>query len=127
MIDWFTWLQLGVALVAGLLALVAGLVGRTPSDLTVGGLALVLLLHLVQLPVSLVGSFAGNPPQGDAVEYWLYWGTALLVLALAGLWALLERDRWSTVILGAAGLTLAVMLWRMQVIWSGAAPVLGAQ
>ena len=33
-------------------------------------------------------------------------------------WALLERSRWSTVIMGIAGLAVAVMVWRMQVIWS---------
>jgi hypothetical protein len=33
-------------------------------------------------------------------------------------WALLERSRWSTVIMGVATLAVAVMVWRMQVIWT---------
>ncbi len=34
------------------------------------------------------------------------------------IWALLERSRWSTVILGVIALAVAIMLWRMQVIWT---------
>lgn len=126
MIEWFTWLQAGIAVLAGLICLIAGLAGRTPSDYTVGSVALVLLLHLVQLPVSIVQSFNGNPAVGDPVEYWMYWAAALLVLLLALAWALLERDRWATVVLGIAGLTLAVMVWRMQVVWANGAPLFGA-
>ena len=32
--------------------------------------------------------------------------------------ALLERSRWSTVVLGVGALAVAVMLARMQIIWS---------
>lgn len=125
MIEWFSGVQIGVALAAGLFCLIAGLRGRTPSDYTVGSIALVALLHLAQLPVSIFQSFSGNPAIGDPVEYWMYWAAALLVLLLALAWALLERDRWATVVLGVAGLTLAVMVWRMQVVWSGISPLLG--
>lgn len=36
----------------------------------------------------------------------------------AVLWALMERSRWSTVILGVAALAIAIMVWRMHVIWT---------
>jgi hypothetical protein len=39
----------------------------------------------------------------------------------AAIWAIVERSRWSTVVLGAAALTVAVMLVRMQQIWTGVA------
>ena len=40
MILWFTYVEVIVAVAAGLLCIVAGLAGRRPSDLTVGSLAL---------------------------------------------------------------------------------------
>ena len=36
----------------------------------------------------------------------------------AVLWALMERSRWSTVILGVAAIAVAIMVWRMHVIWT---------
>ena len=53
MIEWFTWVQLAVAVAAGLLCLVLGFAGRVPSDLTIGALALVELLLVVQLVVAI--------------------------------------------------------------------------
>jgi hypothetical protein len=41
---------------------------------------------------------------------------ALLPLA-GGFWALIDRTRWSTVILGVICLAVAVMLYRMEQIW----------
>ena len=48
MIEWFAWVQVGVAVVAGVLCLTLGFAGRVPSDLTNGALVLVELLLLVQ-------------------------------------------------------------------------------
>lgn len=118
MILWFTILQIVVAVVAGVFGLVAGLVGRRPSDYTVGALALVELLLVVQVIVAIVAPVTGNPPTGDLLEFWVYLVSAALLPIGAVLWALMERSRWSTVILGVAALAIAVMVWRMQVIWT---------
>ncbi|KAA0961262.1 hypothetical protein FQ142_10520 [Microbacterium sp. ANT_H45B] len=118
MILWLTLAQVAVAVIAGLFCLVAGLAGRRPSDYTVGALALVELLLLVQVVVAIVAPFAGNPPTGDLLEYWVYLVSAVLLPIGAVLWALMERSRWSTVILGVAGLAVAIMVWRMHVIWT---------
>ena len=41
-----------------------------------------------------------------------------IILPLAGgFWALVERNRWSTVILGGVCLAIAVMVYRMGQIW----------
>ncbi len=72
MILWFTLTQVGVAVLAGLIAVVAGLVGRRPSDLTVGALALIEVLLIVQIVIALVSPFAGNPPTGSLLEFWTY-------------------------------------------------------
>lgn len=118
MIEVFTIVQVAVAVAAGLLCLVLGLAGRRPSDLTVGALALVELLLLAQVVVALIAPSVGNPPTGSALEYGVYLFSAVLLPPAAVFWALIERSRWSTVILGVAALSVAVMVWRMQVIWT---------
>ena len=118
MILWFTILQIAVAAAAGVFCIVAGLAGRRPGDVSVGALALVELLLIAQVVVAIVAPLAGNPPTGDLIEYWVYLVSAVLLPIGAVLWALMERSRWSTVILGVAALAIAIMLWRMQVIWT---------
>ncbi|MFE6733999.1 hypothetical protein [Microbacterium sp. NPDC057650] len=118
MILWFTIVQIALACASGLFCLIAGFAGRRPSDWTVGSLAVVELLLLVQVVVAIIAPLAGNPPSGDLLEFWVYLVAAVL-LPLGGVaWALLERSRWSTVILGVVGFSLAIMLWRMQTIWT---------
>nr|WP_201469508.1 hypothetical protein [Microbacterium hydrocarbonoxydans] len=118
MILWFTIVQVIVAVAAGSFCLVLGLVGRRPSDFSVGALALVELLLIVQVVVAIVAPLAGNPPTGDLLEYWVYLVSAVLLPVGAVLWALMERSRWSTVILGVAAFAVAIMVWRMHVIWT---------
>ncbi len=118
MIEWFAIVQVAVAVAAGLLAAVLGLAGRRPSDLTVGAMALILVLLLAQVVVAIVAPLVGNPPSGSALEFWVYLVSAVLIPPASVVWALIERSRWSTVIMGIAALSVAVMVWRMQVIWT---------
>lgn len=118
MILWFAYVQVIVAAVAGLLCVGLGLAGRRPSDLTVGSLALVELLLVAQVVIGIVAPLAGNPPSGSLLEFWVYLVSAVLLPPAAVAWALIERSRWSTVIMGVAAMSVAVMVWRMQVIWT---------
>lgn len=118
MILWFTVVQISVACAAGLFCLIAGLAGRRPSDWTVGSLLLVELLLIVQVVVAIIAPLAGNPPTGDLLEFWVYLIAAVLLPVGGIAWALLDRTRWSTVVLGVVGLSLAIMMWRMQSIWT---------
>lgn len=118
MIEWLTWLQVAVASLAALLCFALGLAGRAPNDLTIGATALVEVLLVVQLVFALLAPLAGNPPTGNAIEYSLYLGAALLLPPLAVFWALVERTRWSTVVLGVACFSIAVMVYRMHQIWT---------
>lgn len=118
MIEWFTWLQLGVAGLAGLLCIILGLAGRKPNDLTMGATALVELLLIVQLFVAIAAPFTGNTATGSVLEFYTYLVSAILVPVAAVAWALIERSRWSTVILGVAGLGVFVMVYRMWQIWT---------
>ncbi|GAA4483671.1 hypothetical protein [Microbacterium panaciterrae] len=118
MILWFTVIQLAVAVAAGLLCVILGLAGKRPNDWAVGSLALIEVLLIVQVVMAIVSPFSGNPAQGDPLEYGVYLVSAVLLPIGGVIWALLERSRWSTVIMGAVALSLAVMIWRMQVIWT---------
>lgn len=118
MILWFTIVQVIVASAAGVLCIVLGLAGRRPSDLTVGSLALLELLLIAQIVIAIIAPMVGNPPTGSILEFWVYLVSAALLPPAGVVWALLERSRWSTVIMGVAALAVAVMVWRMQVIWT---------
>ena len=117
MIEWFEFVQIGVATVAGLLCLALGVAGRKPNDYTLGATALVGILLVIQLVVSLFAPLAGNLPTGSGLEFWVYLVSAVLIPPAAIFWALIERDRWSTAILGVGCLAVAVMLYRMGQIW----------
>ncbi len=121
MIEWFTWLQLAVAVLGGVLCLALGLAGRKPNDLTLGAVALVELLLIAQLVVALVAPAIGNYPTGSVLEFYTYLISALLLPVAAAFWALIERSRWSTVILGVACLSVGVMVYRMLQIWTASA------
>lgn len=118
MIDWFTTLLVIVASIAAVLGVILGLLGRVPGDLVMGATALVFVLLLVQLGISIVAPLAGNHPTGSLLEFWVYLVSATLLPAAGGFWALLERSRWSTVILGIANLSVAIMAYRMWQIWT---------
>ena len=117
MIEWLTWVQVIVATAAGLLCLGFGIAGRPPADLTLGSLLLVELLLLAQLVAAVVAPLVGNEASGNLVEFYVYLVSAILIPPLAVLWGLVERSRWSTVVLGVAALAVAIMVWRMNVIW----------
>ena len=118
MIDVFTLILVGTATLVGVLCVVLGLVGRKPADLTILGLVLVEVLLLAQVVIAIVAPAVGNPPTGNLGEFWVYLGTACLIPPAAIVWALTERTRWSTVVLGVAALAIAVMAYRMNQIWN---------
>jgi hypothetical protein len=113
----FTIVQVVVAALAAVLCVVLGLAGRRPNDITLGATLLVELLLIAQLVVALVAPAAGNPSRGSVLEFYVYLVTALIIPPLGIVWALIERTRWSNVVLGIAGFAIAVMVYRMYQIW----------
>ena len=51
------------------------------------------------------------------LEFYIYLVSAIILPPVAVLWALVERTRWSTVVLGVVSLAIAVMVYRMNAIW----------
>ena len=119
MIDVYTFILIAVATLSGVLCVVLGLAGRKPADLTILATALVELLLLAQVVIAIVAPLVGNPPTGNLLEFWMYLVTGCLMPPAAIAWALSERgSKWSTVVLGVAGLAIAVMTYRMHQIWN---------
>lgn len=118
MIAGYTIALVGVSVLAGLLCVGLGLAGRKPADLSILSLVLVEVLVLAQIVIALIAPAVGNSPTGNPAEFWVYLITAALIPPLAVLWALTDRGRWSTVVLGVGALAVAVMAYRMHQIWT---------
>lgn len=123
MLDWFYPVLLGSITASGLLLVAMGLVGRPPSGVSLLIIALVEFLLLMQLVASITVTVLGERAATSTLEFFGYLITALFVPPVAAAWAVLERSKWSTVVLGAAALTVAVMVVRMQQIWTGVLPL----
>ena len=119
MFEWAYQAQFALAIAAGLFCIFLGLINRPPSWWSVGAVALVEGLLLVQLTVTIAVVISGGQAKGDTIEFFGYILTALIIPPAAVGWAIVDRGRWSTVVLGVSALTIAVMLARMWQIWSG--------
>lgn len=118
MIDGYSYVQIALVLIAGLLCLGLGFGGAKPNDFSLGATAVVEVTLLIQIPIAIAAPLLGNEPTGSLGEFWAYLVTAILMPPLAVGWALLDRSRWSTVVLGVVNLAIAVMVWRMLQIWN---------
>lgn len=117
MVEWFVWVQIVIAVLAGVAAIVVGFAGMKPNDYTLGATLLVEALLLVQLVMAVIAPFVGNVATGSALEFWIYLVSAILIPPAAVMWGLIERNRWSSVVLGVACLSIAIMVYRMSQIW----------
>jgi hypothetical protein len=118
MILGFTFVLVGAALLAGVLCVLLGLAGRKPADVSILSLVAVEVLVLAQIVIALIAPAVGNTPTGNPAEFWVYLLTAAIIPPLAVVWALTDRTRWSTVVLGVGALAVAVMAYRMHQIWT---------
>lgn len=119
MIPWLYSGQLFIATAGGIICLLLGLARRKPSGLSIGVLAVIQIALVVQLIASIALVISGERAKLDSAEFFAYLIVALMIPLAAAFWALIERTRWSTVIMGVAALTVAVMLVRMSQIWTG--------
>lgn len=117
MILWYGIITITVALIAAVVCVVEAAKKRQPNDYTLGATLLVAILLLVQIIMSIVAPLAGNPPVGDLLEFWMYLIVAFALPIGAGFWALIDRTRAANLVLAVVGLAVAVMTYRMLVIW----------
>lgn len=113
------YLSLGV----GAIQIILGFFGRKPGQPEILMSMAVLSGLAVQLLVSTLLAISGERAAMSTIEFFGYLLVAMIVKVAAGFWALAEKTKWSTVILGASSLTVSVMLVRMLQIWSGVSPL----
>jgi hypothetical protein len=90
-----------------------------PGNLTVAGQALIEIGLLALLITAIVLVSGGQQAKTSTVEFFAYLVGALIIPLAAVFWSLVERTRWSNVVLGVSGLAIVVMLVRMHQIWTG--------
>jgi hypothetical protein len=119
MLELFFQVEAWSAFAVGLILIGFGLAKRKPSLISLGALAFVQVGLLVQLISSIILVVGGARAKTDTIEFFAYLLVALIVPLGAAFWALIERTRWSTFVLGVGSLTVAIMLVRMHQIWFG--------
>jgi hypothetical protein len=119
MIAAFAFVIVGVASLAALVGLWVFIRAQGPNDYSLGTTLLVAVLLVVQVVWAIVAPFSGNPAVGDALEFWLYLIVALALPIGAIVWALVDRTRWSNLVLAVVNIAVAVMTLRMLLIWGG--------
>ncbi|WP_430593379.1 hypothetical protein [Humidisolicoccus flavus] len=117
MIAWLMIAQAVAVAVLGTVLLVAGFAKAKMADWVLVIAALVEVTLIVQVIASIIAPIAGNGPTGDLFEYWIYLVSALLIPPAAVIWGLIDRGRWSVVVIGVAMLSVAIMVYRMHQIW----------
>ena len=122
MVELLFYLVLFQTTAIGAVLVLLGLFGVKPIGYLVLVFATIEASLLIQLAVSVGIVVAGSQAALSTIEYFGYLLVALLVPLAGAAWALMERTRWSTVILGATALTVSVMLLRMWQIWYGSYP-----
>ncbi|NYE96709.1 hypothetical protein FHU41_002959 [Psychromicrobium silvestre] len=115
---WFI-ASLVVGLASTVICFGAAALKKGPNDVTILSVAAVELFLLVFLVASIVRQGGGEQIQGEPWEFWGYLITAVVIPIGGVWWSLLERSRWSNVVLGSVGLIAIVMMYRMNQIWFG--------
>lgn len=118
--DPFFWTGAAVCAVSLTVCLVAAVTKRYPGDAAILSVAAVELFILVFGVGAAIRQSTGQPVRGEPWEFWGYLVTALVLPIVAFWWAVLDKSRWSNVVLAAVPVTVFVMLFRMEQIWNGA-------
>ncbi len=92
---------------------------RLPDNPLLIAVAVVELLLLAQAVIGVILLIGGGKP-GSMATYLAYLIGCLIVLPIGTFWALAERSRSSTAILGIACLAIPVMVLRLHEVWRGA-------
>lgn len=120
MIDVLAYVVMGLALVATAWGITTGALNKAPGQAQIVFAALVALITIVQSVIAAVKLGLGYRPDELATTIGYLIGIVLLV-PVAGLWALAERTRYSGYVLAVAAFAVLAMTLRLQVLWSAGA------
>ncbi len=111
---WF----MGIAFAIGAINLLLGLFGLKLKTASLVATGVVELLVIGQLFVAIFVLAGGAASKGSIFEFFGYLLVALVVPVAGAFFALVEKTKNATIILGLAGVTISVMLLRMWTIWN---------
>ncbi len=92
-----------------------------PADSSILSLAAVELYLVAYGVYAGFRQAAGASIAGEGWEFWGYVLTALLLPAGVFIWAMIDKTRWSNLVMSFVGPVVFVMIYRMEEIWWGAA------
>lgn len=107
------------ALVLAAFGVVSTVRGRAPGLVLLAGAAALELALLAQVALAALMLAGGARPEQTGL-FVAYLVGGLLLLPVAGLWAIAERTRWSSAVVAVAGLAFSVLIVRMQDLWASA-------
>lgn len=111
------WACGALALVVSVLAAVATVRGRRLDDRMLIAVAVLEVALLVQAAVGFV-ALALTDRAVDGLVFGSYLVTTVLVPPVGAFWALGEKSRWGTGVLLVAALTTAILVVRLEQVWS---------
>jgi hypothetical protein len=124
MIDFLATALIVLALVCAAWALLLVVLDKPltlDTGLTLGIAGAVVLLELGLLVQAVIGvvKLVGLDREISSATFVGYLIGPVIVLPLAGFWALAERSRWGAAVLVVGCLSVPVMVLRLQQVWAG--------
>ncbi|MFI9815379.1 hypothetical protein [Saccharothrix variisporea] len=124
MIDFLPTALIVLALVCAAWALLLAVLDKPltlDTGLTLGIAGAVVLLELGLLVQAVIGvvKLVGLDREISSATFVGYLVGPVVVLPLAGFWAIAERSRWGAAVLVVGCLSVPVMILRLQQIWAG--------
>lgn len=92
-----------------------------PADSSILSLAAIELYLIVYGIYAGIRQLGGASVTGEAWEFWGYILTALLLPVGVFIWAMIDKTRWSNLVMSFVGLVVFVMVYRLEEIWWGSA------
>lgn len=117
MIGWLSYVVIGIAVVAAIWGAISSITRRPPGNLQFYWSFLTEVAVIVQSVIGLIAIARGHGPAETATAIGYLIG--IVVLMPVGIWwAIVDRSRYSGLVMTVAGVAIAVMSLRLLQIWS---------
>ena len=117
MVGWLSYVVIAIAVVAAVWGVVSAITRKPPGNLQFYWSFLTELAVIVQSVVGFVAVARGHGPAETATGIGYLIGIVVLMPA-AIWWAIMDRSRYSGLVMTIAGVAIAVMSLRLLQIWS---------
>ncbi|MGO1193658.1 MAG: hypothetical protein ACTMHH_07270 [Nesterenkonia sp.] len=92
-----------------------------PADSSIISLAAIELYLIVYAVYAGIRQSTGASVTGPVWEFWGYILTVVLLPVGVFIWAVIDKTRWSNLVMSFVGLVVFVMVYRLEEIWWGSA------